>query len=430
MERAPRHAARRPESGPFAVSSNHVALDAPAAAEPGPERHPYRWVIIGQIWLHQMLAQITLVGLGIMLLGIRADLNFGTAESGWLGATRTVGQLVVFPASFVAVKFAPKRLYGALMFLLGLMMLLGGFAPAFWALFLTQSVFSLSMALAQVPGSLLRTQWVPSGELGRVWGTGNALNAVAQTGALIGIPLVLGALGGWRGVFHAAGVLMLTAAVVWAITGRQRGTHRAAGPESNFSALRRPEYYLLGLASLGGATAYLACLLFLPTFLVQERELSLQTAGLVSAVFPAAGLVSNVASGFVSDRVGRRKIFIWPSGLILPFLYVLTVSSLPVWALVPVVFLLGFFAWLPFPSIASIAYELPNVRPAEIAVGQALQQAVSGAGILCGPIIVGQVAAYAGSLRVGIIAIGMLPILFALTCLWLPDTGPKAQARR
>lgn len=409
-------------------TTDHAPAES-AGPAPGPERHPYRWVIIGQIWLHQMLAQVTMVGMGIMLLGIGAELEFGTAEAGWLGATRTVGQLVVFPASFLAVRFAPKRLYGVLTAILGLMMLLGGFAPAFWALFVTQVVFSLAMALAQVPGSLLRTQWVPSRELGRIWGTGNALNAVAQTAALIGIPLALGVLGGWRGVFHAAGIAMLLAAAAWMITGRQRGEARAAGPESNFSALRRPEYYLLGLASLGGATAYLACLLFLPTFLVQERGLSLQTAGLVSAVFPAAGLVSNVASGFVSDRVGRRKVFIWPAGLILPFLYVLTVAPLPVALLVPVVFLLGFFAWLPFPSIASIAYELPGVRPAEIAVGQALQQAIAGAGILCGPIIVGQVADLAGTLRAGIIVIGLLPLLFTVACLWLPDTGPKARAR-
>ncbi|MDA0302481.1 MAG: MFS transporter, partial [Chloroflexi bacterium] len=413
----------------------HASAPAPATAEPSqatpaePERHPYRWVIIGQIWLHQMLAQVTMVGMGIMLLGIGAELEFGTAEAGWLGATRTVGQLVVFPASFLAVRFAPKRLYGVLTAILGLMMLLGGLAPAFWALFVTQVVFSLAMALAQVPGSLLRTQWIPSRELGRIWGTGNALNAVAQTAALIGIPIALGILGGWRGVFHAAGIAMLLAAVAWMITGRQRGEPRAAGPESNFSALRRPEYYLLGLAALGGATAYLACLLFLPTFLVEERGLSLQTAGFVSAVFPAAGLVSNVASGFISDRVGRRKVFIWPAGLILPFLYVLTVAPLPVALLVPVVFLLGFFAWLPFPSIASIAYELPGVRPAEIAVGQALQQAIAGAGILCGPIIVGQVAALSGSLRLGIIVIGLLPILFTIACVWLPDTGPKAHAR-
>ena len=32
------------------------------------------------------------------------------------------------------------------------------------------------------------------------------------------------------------------------------------------------------------------------------------------------------------------------------------------------------------------------MRPAEIAVGQALMQAVSGIGILCGPVIVGQIA--------------------------------------
>ena len=70
---------------------------------------------------------------------------------------------------------------------------------------------------------------------------------------------------------------------------------------------------------------------------------------------------------------------------------------------------------------------MPRVRPAEIAVGQTLMQAVAGAGILCGPIIVGQIASLAGSLRVGMIAVGVLPVLFAVVCLWLPDTGPRSR---
>ncbi len=404
----------------------------PAAATSTPpgaqvERHPYRWVIIAQIWLHSMLAQITTTGLGVLLLGISSELGLGPGESGWLGATRTAGALLVFPMSFVLVRFAPKRLYGALTFGLGLSMVLSGFAPGFWTLFACQVAFSLCFALAQVPLSLLRTQWIPSRELGRVWGTGNALNAVAQMSVLVGVPLVLGILGGWRGVLQGGGVVMLIAAVAWQLTGRERAEEHPTGPQSSFAAIRRPEYYVLGLASVGGAMAYLACLFFLPVFLVQERGLSLETAGLISAILPAAGLISNVSAGFLSDRIGLRKPFIWPSGLLLPPLYFLAVAPIPVWALLLVVSLVGFFAWQPFPAISSISFELPGVRPSDIAVGAALMQMISGVGIICGPIIVGQIAEATGSLRPGIIVVGIFPVLFALCCLWLPDTGPKAR---
>ena len=415
-------------SSEASVSTSEPTADTPASAPVGAgfEVAPYRWVIIGQLWFHQMMNQTAQIGLGVLLIGIGAELQFGPREAGWLGATRNLGQLLVFPASFLAVRFAPKGLYGALMAVVGLAMLLAGFAPTFAALFLCQSLFSLAGALAQVPGSLLRIQWVPSKELGRVWGTGNALNALAQTGALVGIPLLLGPLGGWRGVMQASGIVLLLSALLWLVFGRQRGEFHVPDRASNYGALRRPTFYLMGLATLGGATAYLSALLFLPTFFVQERGLSLQTAGLISGVFPAAGLVSNILAGMLSDRIGRRKPFIWPVGLILPPLYVLAVSPIPVWALVIVASLLGFFAWLPFPALNSIAYEIPGVQPAEVAVGQALMQAVSGAGVLMGPIIVGTIAAATGSLQIAIMSIGVLPLLLTLSCLWLPDTGPKA----
>ena len=106
MRRAPREEA--------AVSQRTPSTAPPAGPEPAPapEGQPaYRWVIIGQLWFHQMLNQVAVIGLGVLLIGIGSELQFGPREAGWLGATRNVGQLIVFPASFIAVRFAPKALY-------------------------------------------------------------------------------------------------------------------------------------------------------------------------------------------------------------------------------------------------------------------------------------------------------------------------------
>ena len=94
-----------------------------------------------------MLAQITFMGLGVMLIAISTDLGFGASEAGWLGATRTVGQTVVFPLSFLAVRFGPKRLYGALTLTMGVAMLLGGLAPSFAMLLVSREIFRLAVFL-------------------------------------------------------------------------------------------------------------------------------------------------------------------------------------------------------------------------------------------------------------------------------------------
>jgi hypothetical protein len=77
----------------------------------------------------------------------------------------------------------------------------------------------------------------------------------------------------------------------------------------------------------------------------------------------------------------------------------------------------------------AIPYELPGIEAAEVAVGQALVQAVSGAGILAGPVVASIVADATGSYGAGLLALSGLPILFTLGCLVLPETGPAARRR-
>jgi predicted MFS family arabinose efflux permease len=400
-----------------------LAPATPGALEPP---SPYRWVIVAQLWLHQVVMQGMPTAIAVLLVRLQADLHFGTIEAGWLGSARTAGQLLVFPASMFIVRFAPTRLYGALVVAVGLATLAAGWAPSFWLLFAAQIAFSVGFSLAQVPASLLRSRWIPPQELATVWGIGNAMTAVGQSALLFGIPLVAAFLGGWRGVMQVTALVSLAAGALWAVTARERPLAVAPGPRPRaFEALKRREFYILGLITVGGATAYTASILFLPTYLVRERGLTLPVAGSVTAALPLAGLLANLTSGLLSDRVGRRKVFIWPVGLALPPLYFLAFSAIPIPALVVVVFLVGYCAWLPFPVLTAIPFELPGVRPAEVAVGQALVQALTGLGILVGPLLVGQVAVMTGSLRGGLLSLVALPVLFAIGCLWLPETGRR-----
>jgi len=406
------------------TTSNTSEAAAPAAEAPS----RYRWVIVSQLWLHQILTQGMPTAISVLLIKLQADLDFGTVEAGWLGSARFAGQLLVFPASFAIIRFAPTRLYGFLLLSIGLAPLMGGWAPSYLVLLLAQIVFSLGFSLSQVPASLMRSRWIPPRELATVWGIGNAMTAVGQSAMLFGIPLIAGALGGWRGVMIVVGVLSLVSAVLWWLTARERPlASHSNGPSRGFEALRRREFYILGFATVGGGTAYTSSILFLPKYLAEERGMSLIVAGSVTAALPLAGLLANLTSGLLSDRIGLRKVFIWPAGLVLPPLYYLAFSDLPVPLLVGVVFLVGYFAWLPFPVLTSIPFELPGIRPTEVAVGQALVNALLGIGIILGPVLVGQVAVAAGSLHAGLLTLVALPLLFAIGCLWLPETGSRAR---
>jgi predicted MFS family arabinose efflux permease len=393
-------------------------------------------VIIAQVLLQQSLGSLMFSSLGVLLPSMEAELRFGTAEAGWLGAGRTLGQLLVFPASILLVRYAPYRLFNLLALVLASALWLGGLAPNYWVVLAGLAIYSLGSFFGQIPANLVRLQWIPPRQFASVMGANLALNTILQSLGLALVPLILAAVGGWRTIFLGNGVLLFSVAVVWFLTARERITARyqaAQAQDRGLSAagsvVRRREFFLLGLAVLGGASAFTTTLLLLPSYFVHERGFSLQTAGSITAVIPLGGLVVNLTAGYISDRIGLRKPLIWPSGVLLPPLYWLMLSPLPPWALVIVGALLGGFVYLPFPSLQTMPFEIPGLTPAEVAIGQSLMNTVSTIGILLGPVVASQIAAYSDSYRIGLLSLSFLPTSFLWVCFSLPETGPKVRRK-
>ena len=181
---------------------------------------------------------------------------------------------------------------------------------------------------------------------------------------------------------------------------------------------------MLAAAGFGCSTMYSTTTLFLPTYLVSERNLPLTTAGFITALLALGGLVSTLSVGFLSDRIGLRRPTIWPVGFLLPFMYFILLSdiSLP-WTIV-VASVIGYLTWAPFPAIQSIPFELPGIAPSEVAVGQALIRTLQTSMNLMGPIVAGAVGEGTGSLRLGILALAAFPFITGIMGLMLPETGP------
>jgi MFS family permease len=340
----------------------------------------------------------------------------------------------MFPASIILVRFAPIRTFNVFTIVLAVALLIGGLAPSFWFVLAGMALYSFGMAFGQVPGNMVRQQWIPPREMATVAGLALSMGTVSQMAALAVVPLILDSIGGWRSIFLVNASLLFGIAVLWFFTARERITpsyERARQQDRGLSAartvLRRREFYVLGMAVLGGATAFVTNLLFLPLYFVNERGFSLQTAGSITAIIPFGGLLINATAGYVSDRIGRRKPLIWPSGIALPILWFLMLSPLPPAGLMAVAVVLGCFVFAPFPSLQAIPLEIPGLSPAERAIGQALQFTISTVGMLLGPILVSTIVDATGSYRSGLMPLLFLPTLFVVASLLLPETGTRSR---
>ncbi|MCX6024238.1 MAG: MFS transporter, partial [Chloroflexi bacterium] len=188
---------------------------APSAADHYPR---YRWAMVTQLWLHQAFGFVIFSGLGILLPSLHQDLSCGPAQACLVSAARTVGQVMVFPASIFLVRYPPNRVYGTFLAIAALMAFATGLAPGLPILMGGLFVYSLAVAWSQVPGALVRLQWVPPRELATVQGISQGVGAVGQTFAFAAIPFLLGAVGGWRGVFFIVAGMLAVFSAVWRLS--------------------------------------------------------------------------------------------------------------------------------------------------------------------------------------------------------------------
>ena len=116
--------------------------------------------------------------------------------------------------------------------------------------------------------------------------------------------------------------------------------------------------------------------------------------------------------------------------LFTPLVSISLVQNFPIPALAVLAFTLGYFtfAWLP-PFIATL-FELPKIRPKEIAAGQAFSMTISALSFAFSPVVVGTLAdGPAGSLRVALMLSTFGPIGVFIAGLLVRETGRRSRLK-
>lgn len=236
---------------------------------------------------------------------LRQEFSLSLAQAGWLvSAFNTLGVLAsIFMGLFTARVGAFRFCMGGLAFLT-IGGLLGALAQdAFWLIAsrLLEGVGSLSIAVA-APGLIMQS--TVAADRKRVlsfWG------GYMPTGTTIGMLLapVLIANLGWRALWLATVICALAAMILLyslreqydAPAGAAGGTWQAsAGP------LTAPGPCLIALAFACYAFNYYAIMVWLPTFMVGERQTPLGIAALLTALMVAANIPGNLLGGVLLQR--------------------------------------------------------------------------------------------------------------------------------
>jgi predicted MFS family arabinose efflux permease len=242
---------------------------------------------------------------------VRADLGFGNAAAGLL-LTGLWGSyaLTQFPSGLMADRTGERRVLVASAVLGGVAVVALGTTAGLAAFAVGVVLYGLGTGLYATPRVMVVSRLYPDRSdtaLGVVFAAGNVGNTVLPAAAGVAATTV-----GWRLAFLALAPAFAVVAVALAlVVPGDGGTDRAPGSVRDGVAELRRRPVLVGTVALVlFAFGYQGLVGFLPTYLVEAKGASPETASLAFGGFFAVGLLAQLVAGGVAASRGRRPLLV------------------------------------------------------------------------------------------------------------------------
>ncbi len=212
------------------------------------------------------------------------------------------------------------------------------------------------------------SKWYPKERQGTalgIFGMGNVGAAITNFGA----PFLLIVMGGkWQGVAQIYAVIMGLTAILFYVFSqddpvlqarRKHGIKHATFLEQ-LAPLKHLQVWRFSLYYFFVFGAFVALALWLPRYYVGTYGLDLKTAGILAACYALPGSIFRALGGWLSDRVGARRVMYWTFFASIVCTFILSYPAteyvvagiqgpitfgiaIPLWLFVSITIVLGFF---------------------------------------------------------------------------------------
>ena len=374
---------------------------------------------------------LTSGGIALFLPLIREDLNMSFSQGGLLSAALTLtyalGQV---PAGYLSDRFGPKRLFFIGVLGTTSLSLSFGLIQTFQGAIVNQTISGAFRALIFVPGLTLISSWFPPQRRATAMG----LYAVGTFCGNILLSLVgplLASNFGWRFAFILFSILGIGVAFLYLAFGREKpgnGPRQRVGVLDAFQLFRYRIMWVCGAIQFVRLGVVTGINFWLPSLLVADRGLTLQAAGLVTAMAATFTALSNTLGGYVSDRLKNPPLVIGGSLAVLAFTSALLVLIEPIPVLLVVVAINAIFLQFYFGPLFFVPVEVLGQRTAGMSTG--FSNLFANAGSLIFAYSLGVVRDKEGTFTLGFLGISTACIVGVMLTFVLARMRNRALAAR
>ena len=380
----------------------------------------YGWVILATFTINSGVVIIGISTLGLLLPDISDEFSLSPTQKGWLASSILLMNLILdIPLNWWLSHYRP-RIVSAISFMASSLLVLAiASAPSYALLLLSRIGLGFFILATRPTRTLIIYQWFGARQIGRANGFHFSLfEAIDGSGAIL-IPLILVMVDDWRITLYAWAVVCVVSAFVWLLVSRdrpasirqERASSDSDSPMRSLFKFKVPWIMGVGIAGAGASEA--AFTAFWPTLTTSRYGTALTVAGVILGLMFMArspGILTVTSIPFFSRRTPLVLVL---GGVLLcgTYLSLVYTGSLFIIFLVGTINGLSYCFWAP---MLTIVYNLPGIKPREIAVSVALMGTFQWIGASLGPLVVGFTQESTGSLAFGMTIMSLTPLLLVL----------------
>ena len=388
-----------------------------------------RIVTVSLAVICQSFQALTMGGIALFLPLIRQDLSLSSTQGGSLAAATTlVYALMQIPAGYLSDRFGAKRIYWIGILGTTIFAFTFGLVDNYWQAVVNQLLSGLFRSLVFAAGMSLLTSWFPPRRRATamaLWLVGGFLGNVTLD--VVG-PLLVARFD-WRFPFLSFAAIGILSSLLLMRFGKEPpGTvkHQKLNILESLQFFRSGLMWACGIVQFVRLAVMQGVSFWLPTFLIEERGLSLGSVGVLVAVQALLTAPSNLIGAAISDKIKNPPVVIKFSLAILAITTALfaTVSS-TFWA-ITLIFVNSIFIQMYFGPLFSIPVEILGQHRAGISTG--FGNLFANVGGLVSVYILGILRDTTHSLNSGFYLIAGVSTIGFITGFWLARMRTKAIA--
>jgi len=364
---------------------------------PTQERSPilrYAWVILAVVYFASVVAPFNQFKIPPIMPVLMQTFHLDLTQAGLLmSIIAMIGLVLALPAGIFLQRLGSKATIMVALIFMATGALTGALSEGYIFLLISRVLEGIGMGLMGVAAPATIAMWFPPDRQGipmGIWATWVPVGSVA----VYNLAPVLAPSLGWQAVWwigsgFALLMMIFSGLLITHPPVSEAANSTAREAPSLREALSNRNIWLLALEFACFNLALVSVGTYYPTFLNQVRGYSLGQAAFVSSITTILVLFSAPAAGWISDRIGSRRLV-----FSLPFLVIAVSMIFPFqvtgWQIVAILAAQGLIAGaIPTATFAAVSEVMR--KPEWAGLGLAVVLIGQNVGQLLGPILFGEI---------------------------------------